>query len=443
MDEHASDKPVPEVVRGVPEPISGGETGGAAGLSVRVLDALGEELARTLSGVLGELRQEPGGGAAGEMGPVAAARLLGLDKVLLSRVMKATRMRDGAGALRAMPGPEPLRRLVSRSAEQGVSAGALAAARAAVDRYECFLRDNVKGRGMLDTILSAWDPGARREFESRRKQTAFSAISQIRGAQARVNHATVIVGPSDQAGMLDVVWVTGYLGLYRSRPGARVKFASRRMTPGVRGRKPESIDGRALDTPEAMLLPAFCSSPMPELDATTIGEAVFYMLGGTGFGVRSAVDVVYAEVNRGELPRFVPEGSGRRRFFFAETAVPSMCLQFDVLVHRDLGWAEPELLLYDTAYEGAANPNDRTRDFDRLDLAERIERLGRSASQGAVNLRSGDVPRYTELMSQVCEATRLPIGAYEGYRLRMEYPLYGVQVTAAFPGVEGPTPTGV
>jgi hypothetical protein len=407
-----------------------------------VLDAMGEELARTMSAVLGELRAEPGGGGAGEMGPVAAARLLGLDKVLLSRVMKATRMREGSGALRAMPGPEPLRRLVARAGDHGVSPGALASARAAVDRYECFLRDHVKGRGMLDTILSAWDPAARREFESRRKQTAFSAISQIRGAQARVNHATVIVLPSGQGGMLDVVWVTGYLGLYRSRPGARVKFASRRMTPGVRVRRPESIDGRALDTPEAMLLPQFCSRPMPDLDASTIGDSVFYMLGGSGFGVRSAVDVVYAEVNRAELPRYVPEGSGRRRFFFAETAVPSMCLQFDVLVHRDLGWAEPELMLYDTAYEGAANPNDRTRDFDRLELAERIERLGRSVSDGELNLRSADVPRYAELMGCVCRATGVDLARFEGYRLRMEYPLYGVQVTVAFPGIEGPTPTG-
>lgn len=419
------------------ETASSPDLGGS--ISAGALDAVGEELVRTLAALLGEVRGEPGVPDAASRGPIALARLLGLDKVLLSRVMKALRTRDGAGALRAMPGPDPLRRLIARAGERGASARAVSAAGAAVDRYDRLLRDTVKGRGMLDTILSAWDPDARREFESRRKQTAFTAISQIRGAQARVNHATVLVMPAREAGLLDVVWITGYLGLYRSRPGARVKFASRRLTPtpGGRARRPESIDGRSLDAPEAMLLPAFCSKPMPALDATPIAESVFYTLAGTGFGASSAVDVVYAEVNRAELPRFVPAGSGRQRFFFAETAVPSALLQFDTLVHADLAWGAPDLLLYDTAYEGTANPNDPTRDLDRLDLAERVERLAASPSSPGPNLRSADVPGYADMMGVIARAVGADLSRFAAYRVRMDYPLYGVQVTQAFAGIEG------
>lgn len=403
---------------------------GMATLSVASIGAVGDSLITSLEGVLGEVKLAGARGAA--RGPVAFARELGLDKVLLSRVLKALRMREGTSSLRAMPGPDPLRRLVSRAAAQGVSKVTIDAAMGAIDRYERLLRDTVRGRGMLDTILSAWDPASRGEFEQRRKQTAFTAISQIRGAQARMNHSTVLVMPSSEAGLLDVVWVTGYLGLYRSRPGARVKFASRRLTPGKTARHPESIDGRSLESPEALLVPAFCSKPMPRFDAISLGERVFYTLGGDEFGAVSAVDVVYAEVNRSELPR-VPQSSTRKRFFFAEPAVPSQVLQYDVLVHADLGWGLPELMIYDTAYEGAASPNDPSRDLDKLDLAETVEQLPRSVD-GSLNLRSPDVPGYADMIQSIAAKVGAELNRFVAHRTRIEYPLYGAQVTMAFLG---------
>lgn len=410
--------------------LGAGNEPGTATLSVASIGAVGESLIASLEGVLGEVKLT--GARSATRGPVAFARELGLDKVLLSRVLKALRMREGTSSLRAMPGPDPLRRLVSRAAAQGATKSTVDAAMGAIDRYERLLRDTVRGRGMLDTILSVWDPGSRRDFEQRRKQGAFTAISQIRGAQARMNHSTVLVLPSKDAGLLDIVWITGYLGLYRSRPGARVKFASRRLTPGKTARHPESIDGRSLESPEALLLPAFCSKPMPKFDATSLGECVFYTLGGEAFGADSAVDVVYAEVNRAELPR-VPQNSTRKRFFFAEPAVPSKVLQYDVLVHADLGWGPPELMIYDTAYEGAASPNDPSRDLDKLDLAETVEQLPRSVG-GGLSLRSPDVPGYADMIQSIAASVGADLDQFVAHRTRIEYPLYGAQVTMAFLG---------
>lgn len=389
------------------------------------LPALGNDLARRLAEVLAHV-VAPGDG------PIAAARTLGLDKVLLSRVMKALRARDGAAALAAMPGPEPLRRLLASAAHRGAAPDRLAAAHAAVDRYDAAIRDTGGGRSLLDTILSAWDPGARRDFELRRKQAAFKAISQIRGAEARVNHAAVLLAPSSTLGMLDVLWVSGYLGLLRLRPGATVRFASRRLSPSDRERRPTSIDGAPLDSPESMLLADFCSAPLPSLDARRLGDSIFYTLAGDRFGGASAVNLVYAEMNAAELPRHVPAGSGRRRFFFAESAVPSAVLQFDILIHRDLNPAAPRLDVYDTSYEGTANPNDPARDLDRLDLLETIEPLA--------SLRSPDVPRYEELLARAAAgpAVRADLAAFHAWRCRIDYPLYGSQVTASFPGEEAP-----
>lgn len=346
--------------------------------------------------------------------------------------MKALRTRDGAAALHAMPGPEPLRRLVERAAERGAQPPVTAAALAAVDRYDHMLREGVGSRSLLDTILSAWDPSARREFELRRKQAAFKAISQIRGAEARVNHATVLAAPSaTNPALLDIVWITGYLGLHRLRPGARVKFASRRLAPGAGQRHTTAIDGREIDAPEAMLVREFCSDPLPQLIATSAGDSIFYTMGGDAFGASSAVNLAYAELNRNELARYVPEGPARKRFFFAEIAVPSALLQFDVLLHRDLIAADPTLEIYDTAYEGAANPNDPGRALDKLDLLESTEPLG---GRGGLNLRSVDVPRHTELVQTVSAAVGFDLATFAGFRTRVEYPLYGSQITVTFPG---------
>jgi hypothetical protein len=146
-------------------------------------------------------------------------------------------------------------------------------------------------------------------------------------------------------------------------------------------------------------------------------------------GSRDAVDLVYAEVNRDEIPRFVPKGSGRFGYFFAEVSIPSEVLFFDVLMHRDLyPGVEPELFIYDTAFEGIASVNDRRRDIDRLDMAEAVEGLG----QGLARLRSADVPRYAELVEHAAAKAGFELAAMRGYRCRVDYPLYGSQVTLAF-----------
>jgi hypothetical protein len=107
-------------------------------------------------------------------------------------------------------------------------------------------------------------------------------------------------------------------------------------------------------------------------------------------------------------------------------------LQFDVLVHRDLyPGNEPELVIYDTAFQGVASVNDRARDVDRLDLLESVDALG-----APPRLRSADVPRYAELIEAAARSAGFDLPSFRGYRTRVDYPLYGSQVTMAFAAQE-------
>lgn len=391
--------------------------------------AVGAELLSAIGDVVGAVAR-PG------TGPVAAARLLEVDKVLMSRVLKALRAGDTVEGLSAMPGPEPLRRVVAQGvAKKLLRPGMAERALEAIDRYERLIKHTLGDRSRLDSLLSVWAPGARREFELRRKQAAFKALSQIKGVQAEVNHAAVLLSPSDDPDRIDVVWVTGVLGLMRLRPGVPLNFASRRVATGETARQPRSLSGLPVDSGDSMLVKEFCGRPTPRLTVTRVEQSLFYGVEDEALGAADAVDLVYAEVNRAEIPRYVPRGSGRKGYFFAEVNIPCSALQFDVLLHHELyPGREPELVIYDTAFQGVASVNDRARDIDRLDLLETVDSLG--GPPVAPRLRSADVPRYAELIQHAATAAGFDLARFRGHRTRIDYPLYGSQVTMAFEAEE-------
>lgn len=397
-------------------------------LEVRIVRA-GECLLAGLGSVLDAMPDAP-------RGPQALARRLGIDKVLASRLLAAVRSADPLFVVHRAPGPEPLRRTIDAAGKQGVDRGLLTAAREAVDEFERLIREEAGDRASLDAIVSAWLPAARREFELRRKQSAYKAMSHLRGAAARVIMATAMVAPNEgDPERLDVVWLNGLFGAVRLRARAGVRIASRRFASEPGTRRPETLGGGLIGDMADARLDEFCSTPVPEFSVDRAGESVHYSLGCRGYGPRSAVDLVMAEVNRSEMRRTVASGSGRKGYMFAEVSIPAEVLQLDVFLHRGVyPGSDPEVRVYDTSFEGVADANDRARDIDVLDVLEHAEPLG----EGLSSCRSGDVPRYLELVRHACARLGWDGGAFRGYRCRVEYPIYGSQVAMLFdPASEG------
>jgi hypothetical protein len=405
-------------------------TTGLVGSGVEAkIASVGTSLARSIGAVLAALPSGP-------LGPVDLARSLGLGKVLTSRTLKALRNRDPLAVVYLAPGPEPLRRLLRSAARHGAPADLVADADEAVRQFELLIRQEAGDRSALDVIISAWLPEARQEFELRRKQSAFKAMSQLKGVMAETNLATVMVHPNPDGRNLDVVWVSGLLGLHRLRPRVGVKFATRRITNGDSPRRPTSLDGVPVDDLIGVRLDDFCSSPPPRLEIHRVGEVVHYTLADHGFGLRSAVDLVFAEVNLAELARFVPAEKKRKAYFFAEIGTPTKTLHFDVFVHEDVyPGSSPQMVMYDTALDGVADVNDPARDIDRLEMGETVRDMG----QGAAALRTGDVPDYASLIRLVGTKMSWDLQAFRGYRCRIDYPIYGCQVAMTFdpPGPPG------
>lgn len=399
---------------------AGSTTRGAA-LEIQIART-GEELLTGLSGVLEAIPDAP-------QGPQMLAKRLGVDKVLASRVLKAMRSPDPMSVIHRIPGPEPLRRLLKGVARQGVEPQLIAAAQDAVDHFEHLIRNEIGDRSALDTIISAWVPEARREFQLRRKQSAFKAMSQLKGAQANAIVATVILNPSDDGTHIDIVWISGLIGLHRLRPGAGVKLVTRRIAPADGDRQPRTFAGEPITSYEHVQLEEFCSEPLPKLHVEKVGEVMHYTLADDGFGPRTAVDLVFGEVNFREIKRTVPAGSGRKAYVFAETSTPAKMMQFDVFVHEDVyPGSNPSVRVYDTAFEGIADVNDPARDIDQLDVVETAEPLG----EGLARFRSSEVPRYSRMIRTAFESLHWDAERFRGYRCRIDYPIYGSQVALLF-----------
>ena len=404
---------------------------------------LGRTLSARISRVVEALPGEP-------QGPVLVAKAVGVDKVLTSRLLRAAASRDPVATVQLLPGPEPLRNFAACAGRKGVPGPLISDFVQSVNDFEDMIHTEAGSRSGFDAILASWLPEARGEFELRRKQSIFRAMSELKGKSALLNLATAMLHPSPDGQHLDVVWVFAYVGLRRLRPGVVMKFATRRIeTPHGDGierppRRPRTLDGVEVEGLDGLLLRDYCSSPTPEVQVQRAGDRVHYTIGDPSlFGPRSALDLAFAEVNLRELPRYVPAEPRRKRFVYTDVSTPVELLVFDALIHEDvLGTghggtgSDPSLLLYDTAGRGTADINDRSRDVDRLDLMETLVPLGR----GVDNCRVGEFPGYVKLLKRVCAKMGWEERTLRGFRSRIDYPLYGSQVAIAYEAQSRPTP---
>jgi hypothetical protein len=368
------------------------------------------------------------GVAAPPQSPQVLVRLLGIDKVLASRILKSVRSRDPLATVHHAPGPEPLRRIARAARRRGVDEELVRAALRVSDEFEELVRLQGGDRASLAAIIGTFLPDIRREHELRNKQTAFRAMSQLKGVMADTCLSTVILHPAADSEAIDIVWVFGFLSLTRLRPGVPVKFATRRMADVSSPRRPTNLDGETIHGVSDARIDMFCEAPA-DVAVSGEGDVVHYTLGDHGYGPTSAADIVFAEVNLSEMPRYVPEGTSRKGNVFAEVNVPAKRLLFDVFVHADVySGREPELLLYDTVLDGVANVNDASRNIDRLDMLESIQPLGFGLSRA----RHRAVPNHVELLSHVYEKLGWEPNEFRLYRCAIDYPIYGVQAALAF-----------
>ena len=408
------------------DPIAGQDLRGKA-------EELGAALADRLGIVIAGLPQRA-------VGPQRLGEAVGATTVTASRLLRAIGQNDPVATLQLIPGPKPLRQVVEGARTAGSPDEACDRAIDSIDGFDEFIREVAGDRSALKAILSGWLPEERREFEAQRRQSIFKARAELDGVSCELALTCIMLAPSVTEGMIDIVDIECMRGIDRMRPDSPVRISTHRLpeaggasTEGDepdRPRLPTNLDGDlAVDGIHTVRLDEYCDARPAPLVGKRFGPNVQYSLGPTGFGPGSKVDLVFAEVNRGEIRHRLPTADKPSSYFFSNPGMPTRKLVFDLVVHEDLfPGCTPSLIAYDTSIRGLAVVGDPERDIDRRSIGETVEPLG----QGPARMRVLEFPRYSELRHRVCEAVGWEERAFRAYRVAVSYPMMGLQLTMAF-----------
>lgn len=375
---------------------------------------LGSELARAFRTLVDAIPGSP-------RAPVSLARQLGLSRVTIGRLLIAIAKPNAFEVLEQAPGPESLRVIARAAAGLGVDARLVDDAIRVADRFAELIRHDFGTRGAFNAAISAQRPELKRRIEHASRYQVHMGMRQILGVAADTWLTCMLFAPSRaDPDWLSVTAIHGALGMRRLRPDVGVYFTA--GPPPQLATRPADVARVAIDLRE------FCAHEPAPLETHEAGGQLVYRLAHDRLGRRATVDMLGVDHNPRGSPRYAtPQRPRGGLVVFPD--VPVKTLICDALLHDDVfPGATPELIVYNPGARGPANPADRRRDIDRIDVPEQIQDLGKRPERFVVP----EVPRYEEMLTRVCTETAQSLASFRTFRLRMAYPVHGFQIVMAF-----------
>jgi len=351
--------------------------------------------------------------------PQEISREYGVNRNLSWKVSRLMRAQAPLGVFQHLPGMAGLQILLKAFGSAGAPLQKIEAVRCAIAEFERMVAVHAGDRQTLELMLDSLAPeGSSGEPLEVSRKLAFRGNSGIWGVQAKLRLRTVLLAPNPEDPlMLDIAQVSGLLGLRRFRHGAVWTLFQRENF------NDDGSARHALETPldpstaaaGSLLMPEFCSRPLPEIRSTATPLGVRYEQVGGQLGNRGVMTCVYGSYRRNFAPRYRDEKNVRGELFAVINA-PAEHLLFDVIVHRDLV-AEG----FDLSAE-VLHADDSRSFFDRrgavLPCPERVRWLGTRAPRLATPL----APRYEELVGRVYQRLDWEPQAFRGARFELTYP---------------------
>lgn len=380
----------------------------------RQVGPIGLELRSAWRRLIGEIPGSP-------HSPTVLSRQMQVNRVIVSKLVNALARENVFAFLQQVPGPESLRTLASAAEGLGASREAMEHAREATERFGQLIRREFGSRGSLHAAIAPKGAELRRRVEHSSRYNVFLGMREIRGVEADASVTGMVFAPSAPDGeMLAVTSIQGVVGMRRLRTDVEVYFTS-----GPPSQWPERAGGLVGGAVEIADL---LENEAASLDTREVNGQLVHRLAHSRIGKDEVVDMLsVSHAARGARRYATPERPRGGAVTFPD--VPVRAMVFDVLLHADVfPGAEPELLVYNPGPRGPANPADRMRDIDLVQVPERIERVDSKATRWQVP----EVERYEAILRRVCAAAGVDADATRHYRLRMQYPVSGFQYLMAF-----------
>jgi hypothetical protein len=362
--------------------------------------------------------------------PLQVARFLGLDKNLAWKLSRVARAADPAEAVRHLPGTAGLKRVLEACGERGADAGALAAVRDAIERFEGMVDRHTGDRQTLDLLLASGRPerpDAARMEQSRK--LAFQGNSAICGIQARARFGVQILAPSKRdANLVDLVSLGGLVELRRLRPTAAWPLFS------ISGYSEDPQGGdasRRFLVPkmnELPLLHEFSSKPLPPIRVVPEPGGHLIELAEGPVGDTAAATCVF-EWATPELGSVIASKKGDVAEFMMVSETPAELLVFDLLVHAGVAFhGRPSVRTYSAMHGRPRYPLCENARYD-LPLVEELEELG----AGPPVLAHPQLARHRELVETACARAGRDLNEFRGHRLTLRYPPIPAVIAMSYP----------
>lgn len=215
--------------------------------------------------------------------------------------------------------------------------------------------------------------------------------------------------------LIDASLVAGWLDFRRLRTDARwVLFRERAYSDAATPPLEE----------HPSLMREFCSSRLPEIRIEQTENARIYELAEGPIGNEGAFTYYSCWRTRGLGSRYrTPEDDHGE--FAAQISAPVETLVFDMLVHRDLPYAEQaEVNVFGVLSSDSLYRQDRYR----LPFTEQLQSIGAPPVMATTH-----APRYHEVVNQLCRDCDWDLRDFRGLRFVLAYPPFPSTVAITFP----------
>jgi hypothetical protein len=365
--------------------------------------------------------------------PQEVAREFDLNKNLAWKICKLIHEPPSHETPSFIPGTSGFGIFMQAMATHGLALASRTQAEAAFEAFQAMVTRHAGDRATLQLLLdslAAQEGDATRLEESRK--LAFQGNTGILGIQARVRFASFFVAPNPaDPTTLDTAYLGGLLGIRRFRPDAGWPLT--RHTHFHDDGSPCPPPNRISLDPEfpgpgPSLIGRFCSKPTPEVTVRRSGNMELYELAPGPIGNRGTANVCNGHYTLGDVPRYQDEHNSNGEFhLFVSSPVKTM--QFDLLLHKDLGVTElSDAILSLNFNQAEARPQDRLPG-EVLPMPEKPQLLYGHKPALATPL----VEHYGEMADLVFERLHWQASDFRAWRLVLRYPPLPASLIMSFP----------
>lgn len=369
-----------------------------------------------------------------ERGGSALSRALGLDRATCQRLVAATSRPDaGVETLVQLPGVLGLRQFIAAMAsrtEAGDAAEQIAAAAAAVDRFEVLIGELGGSQRKLRARLAVERAGAQGGFVAARganddasvREALFRAGAAVTGRWSETSVSISIIRPtpgSTQEGLkpgpnatTQTVKLRGVIG-HHARADA-VPLEVGYTAPLQADNSDEPARHRAPST----LLEEYCSRPLPRLVSHTAGQRMIYVIDAAEPGEIENADIVLAdcEPRVDQHPASMDPPMGE---VWGLVNFPSRRYIFDVYLHREIACrCLPSLELH--LWTPNIVQHTSSRWSTRFPGGPRLQLLGAGLRDAATSAYD----RHAELTAHLFDRFGWDPEPFIGYRCEVAFPVW-------------------